>query len=738
MGRGMEQEKRTKKKIGNIFFIVLNVAIIGFMVYKEFFAGEAAGFSDLVIDLRFLAPSLACFLVMVLAEGLKFEHLIYHTAGKRDIAGGFGVGVLGRYYDNITPMGSGGQPFQIHYLHKRGYDSGTSGSIPMAGFISSQLVFVLIALVVLIVGHSSITDTYIKITAWVGLVMYAFLPVCAIVFAIWPAALHTMIAGPIRFLGRHRILKNPEDKVQKVIRSVSSTAESMRMIGSDWKLLLHMVITSVMFRIALMSIPYFVLRFFSVDASYIEVFFQVTFITASMTVIPTPGNSGAAEVSFYLVFSSLAGNALFWAIAMWRVLCYYSWLATGLVYIMVKAFRKEKPAPEEQTPAAGKWPATALFADKFYPNIDGVVNTVDAYARQLVKKTDCCVICPTEKVGYKDKDDYPVIRTASFILHYFKVSLALPFLSHKARKVLRKGHYKVFHSHAPFGMGHFALYMGKKLQVPVIATFHSKFYDDAMQVTKSRFLAGIVKRHVVSYFSKVDEVWACSSGTAETLRSYGYKGNIVVMDNGIDENTDNEEEMRARAIETFGIPQDRKILLFVGQLIWQKNLKLVLDTLAALKKDHPEFMLVVAGTGYFETEIKQYAEKLGLKDDVMFLGSISDRKLLKGVYLSADLFFFPSLYDNTPLVLREAAQMGLPALLVTGSNAAEVVTDGQNGFTEENDCEKMTKKILDIFSGDLKAVGEKARKTIPVSWETIIERVVKEYNRVIEEYARKK
>ena len=634
----MEQEKRTKKnKTGNIFFILLNVAIIGFMVYKEFFSGEAAGFSDLAVDWRFLLPSLSCFLVMVIAEGMKFEHLIHYASGKRDIAGGFGVGVLGRYYDNITPMGSGGQPFQIHYLHKRGYDSGTSGSIPMAGFISSQLVFVLIALVVLIVGRDSITDTYIRITAWVGLVMYAFLPVCAIVFAIWPAALHTMIAGPIRFLGRHRIIRNPEDKVQKVIHSVSSTAGSMRMIGSNWKLLAHMVLTSVMFRMALMSIPYFVLRFFSVDASYIEVFFQVTFITASMTVIPTPGNSGAAEVSFYLVFSSLAGNALFWAIAMWRVLCYYSWLATGLVYIMAKAFRKEKPEPEAQTPAAGNWPATALFSDKFYPHIDGVVNTVDAYARQLVKKTDCCVICPTEEIGYKDKDDYPVVRTASFILHYFKVSLAMPFLSYKARKVLRKGNFKIFHAHAPFGMGHFALYMGKRLHVPVIATFHSKFYDDAMQVTKSRFLAGIVKRHVVSYFSKVDEVWACSNGTAETLRSYGYKGNIVVMDNGIDENTDNEEEMRVRAIETFGIPQDRKILLFVGQLIWQKNLKLVLDTLAALKKDHPEYLLAVAGTGYFETEIKQYAEKLGLKDYVMFLGSISDRKLLKGVYLSADL-----------------------------------------------------------------------------------------------------
>ena len=338
----MEQEKRLRrKKIGTIFFILLNVAIIGFMVYKEFFSGDAAGFSDLTIDWRYLLPALLCFPLMVLAEGLKFGRLIYHTTGKKDIGGGLGVGVLGRYYDNITPMGSGGQPFQIHYLHKRGYDAGASGSIPMAGFISSQLVFVLIALVILIVGRHSITDTYIKITAWVGLGLYALLPLLAIAFAIFPTALHAMIAGPIRFLGRHRIIRNPEAKEEKVIHSISSTARSMRMIGSNPKQLAEVILTSVLFRMALMSIPYFVLHFFGVNASYVEVFFQVTFITCSMTVIPTPGNSGAAEVSFYLVFSSLAGDALFWAIAMWRFLCYYSWLAVGLACILITALRKK-------------------------------------------------------------------------------------------------------------------------------------------------------------------------------------------------------------------------------------------------------------------------------------------------------------------------------------------------------------------------------------------------------------
>ena len=79
----MEQEKRPRRKIGTIFFIVLNVAIIGFMVYKEFFSGDAAGFSDLEIDWRYLLPALLCFPIMVLAEGLKFRRLIFRTTGKK-------------------------------------------------------------------------------------------------------------------------------------------------------------------------------------------------------------------------------------------------------------------------------------------------------------------------------------------------------------------------------------------------------------------------------------------------------------------------------------------------------------------------------------------------------------------------------------------------------------------------------------------------------------------------------
>lgn len=82
-----------------------------------------------------------------------------------------------------------------------------------------------------------------------------------------------------------------------------------------------------------------------------------------------------------------------------------------------------------------------------------------------------------------------------------------------------------------------------------------------------------------------------------------------------------------------------------------------------------------------ERKINSY----GLQDKVKLLGLVSDRSRLKAIDAAADLFLFPSLYDNAPLVVREAAAMHTPSVMIGGSTASEVICDGQNGFLAAND-----------------------------------------------------
>ena len=240
------------------------------------------------------------------------------------------------------------------------------------------------------------------------------------------------------------------------------------------------------------------------------------------------------------------------------------------------------------------------------------------------------------------------------------------------------------------------------------------------------------------FYNSVDSVWSCSEGTADTLRSYGYKGDIFVMDNGSSMTyPDNADELKERAKKQFGLPENKNVLLFVGHQIWHKNLKLILDTFRLLCDQSDDYLLVIVGDGYDGEKIKKYADSLSFPDGAArFVGKITDKELIQGMYLNAGILFFPSVYDNSPLVVREAASLGVPSLLTEGSNAAEAVVKDFSGFTAAENKVAMYSEIVKIFSDQqrLKEIGENAKRTIPKTWEQIVVRVQEQYAEIIEKY----
>jgi glycosyltransferase involved in cell wall biosynthesis len=166
-------------------------------------------------------------------------------------------------------------------------------------------------------------------------------------------------------------------------------------------------------------------------------------------------------------------------------------------------------------------------------------------------------------------------------------------------------------------------------------------------------------------------------------------------------------------------------------MILEKNLPLIIDTLGLLRDMN--FKAFFVGQGYAANQLKSLAERNGIASQVQFTGTIYDRNLLKMYYAAADLFLFPSLYDNAPLVVREAAAMQTPSLLLEGSTAAEIVRDGINGFLTQNNKNAMAAKIRQIMSNDdlLYAVGLTASQSVTQSWESIIETVRWRYETII-------
>ena len=374
------------------------------------------------------------------------------------------------------------------------------------------------------------------------------------------------------------------------------------------------------------------------------------------------------------------------------------------------------------------------FIDNYYPVIDGVTETVHEYAKHM----DAAVVCPEMESHYPEKHRFPyrVITSRTLRGPFIRYPSALPALDADLADRIMAEKPEIFHFHSPSLLGKFAAGLGKKQGIPVVATFHSKVYDAILEVTRSRALAKALTNRIVKLYESCDEVWACSEETGETLRSYGFSKPYFVMPNGTDVSVpENLPELRERAAAAFRLPPEKHTLLFVGQMIWYKNQRLILDAFRRLCDRGGGWFLVMVGTGKDEKEIERYAAGLGLTENqIRFTGQISDRDLLRGVYLNADLLFFPSVFDNAPLVLREAAVLGVPTLATEGSNAAGAIRKNRNGFTAPATPEDMSGEIVRIFTEeDVRAIGRNARETIPLAWEKLAEKVQDRYRTVIGE-----
>ena len=376
------------------------------------------------------------------------------------------------------------------------------------------------------------------------------------------------------------------------------------------------------------------------------------------------------------------------------------------------------------------------FIDNYFPVIDGVTETVHQYAKHM----DAVVVCPEMLPRYREKYDFPyrLLTSRTLRIPFSRYASAVPALDGRLKKRIAETRPDIFHVHSPSLLGKYAVSLGRKMKVPVVATFHSKVYDAVLEFTKSRTISKLVTDRIVRLYESCDEVWACSEESGETLRSYGFGKPYFVMPNGTDVSLPADPQaLKERAAEQFRLPRDRHILLFVGQQIWYKNQRLILDAFRLLCGRDGGYCLVMAGSGKDEQDIARYAASLGLADRVRFTGLVKDRDLLRGVYLNADLLFFPSVFDNAPLVLREAAVLGVPTLAVEGSNAAAAIRKNFSGFTAAAEPEAMCAEILRIFAEeDVRQIGRNARETIPVSWEKLTPLVLDRYRTVIDQYQR--
>lgn len=378
-----------------------------------------------------------------------------------------------------------------------------------------------------------------------------------------------------------------------------------------------------------------------------------------------------------------------------------------------------------------------LFNDSFPPTIDGVANAIYNYARVINEKHGNVVVATPYYPDVVDNYPFEVIRYPSAnVSKKLGYRMGYPFSAAVISR-LRELKIDVIHSHCPFASTVLARALRSFTGAPVILTYHTKFDYDIEKRTDSTALRKATARFMMANINACDEVWVVSEGAGENLRSMGYEGSYLVMENGADYKVGRStpEDME-RVREKHGLDHETPTFLYVGRMMWYKGIRLTLDSLKIAKEMGKSFRMIFVGEGVDRPEIMEYAKECGLMDCCIFTGAIYEREELKIYYSLADLFIFTSTYDTNGLVVREAASAYCPSLLIRNSCASEGVEHEVSGLIADEDADSIAREIIRACNDRewVAELGTGAATKVYISWEDAVEKAYSRYRTVVEDY----
>lgn len=377
--------------------------------------------------------------------------------------------------------------------------------------------------------------------------------------------------------------------------------------------------------------------------------------------------------------------------------------------------------------------------DTYYPIVGGISTVVDKSSIALSKFADVTVGTVKAKNYIDPERPYKIVRCKGFNNLITTDGIAYPQFDKNFRNIIENGNFDIIHCHSPANLMNYALKVGKKLKIPVVASVHSIFKPDVKHYLKFEKLSNAVTSHFMKKINKADYVFAVSQFCADYVRPFGITKPMTIMNNAIEfiapENTD---KLKAVINEKYNIEDSVFTMLFVSRMVKVKNFDLVVDAINFLKDKNLNLKVFLVGDGdYFKTIAKKI-KKFGLEKYIIMTGMVKDRNLLQAYYARADLVLFPSYMDSAGLIQIEAAAYKKPTLVIENMAPSERMTDLYNGIISKNTLEDYAKKMMYCYENreSLKEIGENAFKTIYRTYndEEVVREILNEYDKIIKDF----
>jgi glycosyltransferase involved in cell wall biosynthesis len=270
---------------------------------------------------------------------------------------------------------------------------------------------------------------------------------------------------------------------------------------------------------------------------------------------------------------------------------------------------------------------------------------------------------------------------------------------------LAAGHFDLVHVHTPFLAHYSGVRFARRARIPVIATYHTLFeeYLHFYVPLLPRVLGGVLARRFTrSQCAQLAAIVAPSEPMRDLLLAYGVRTRIEVIPTGLPADRYVPGDGR-RFRENFGIAADRPLLLYVGRVAHEKNIEFLLHSFVALRRSCPGALLAIAGEGPAREHLRAQVLRLGIAQDVLFIGYLDRERTLTDCYAAADVFVFASRTETQGLVLLEALAQGRPVVSTAHLGTASILQPGCGARVAPDRPDAFAQAVLDILDDPARA-----------------------------------
>ncbi len=374
----------------------------------------------------------------------------------------------------------------------------------------------------------------------------------------------------------------------------------------------------------------------------------------------------------------------------------------------------------------------ALFTECYRPVVNGVVVSVVTFADELRRLGHEVHIVAPAYPGFMDAEPY-VHRLPSITPTSASYPLAVPFTAGRLERVFDGRPPDIIHAQHPFSTGREARRWARRLNRPLVFTYHTLIREYAHYVPLPRPLVRAAAVYVSRSFSNsADQVVVPTHGIERILRSYGVRKPIEVIPTGLDMSLVRgaaRKPVRAAA----GVPEGAPLLAYSGRIAKEKSLDTLIGALAILVEHGVDAHLVLVGGGPWEDDCRRLIDSHGLSGRVHVTGYLPRESVFDWL-AEADLYWFASLTDTQGVVVLEAMAMGCPPVAARSEAVEDVIRPGVDGLIIDPTAEafaEATAQLLVELNLRERFAGQARQRAEEFSSDRMAQRLVRLYERLL-------